>query len=742
MMRSVNIETMPLDVPTTTNQQPAAELFHVPQEWLANQQSLAESTNLALLTLGRNNEIIGETANNTSICESFLARPDKAPRCKEFCGRAREQALNAGTTVIYRCHAGLHCFAAPVEPEAKADSAVILGGRVFLSARAYREFVDNEQAEGSSDPAIFSNLKFTDEAELQHAARFILSQARDIFAQSAARQAVTQPAATPHDTARLQLVRPTETAEPDSPAEGWSATPHAPASVARIDQRPSFAVRNPAAWFNSPFDQGCREALRTVGTRYGIKSMALLMRRGEGLASVAASGPQRLRLIHARISPDDSLLARLRGHEARPKPLALDDYEIAFLVDDDELPVAEIGYAFPLFIGTELHGVLLTLDVRPDAEIRRQILEFSQSIIVPLEMARLRSELNERNQDGDEMRDFASHITTLSEGSQICSELLRKAVEVLGAERASLLTLDEKSQLLVFRESFGLSDEIVQTERLRPGEGIAGAVFESGEPLLVADLSLLEPNEENRWIIERVRNRFSSDEHAQSFISFPIQIGGRRIGVLNLMGAGFTERDLKWLEHIVPHAAAALDRLWLRQQAERFQLMSITDPLTGLVNRRYLDERFAEELRRSQRYYYPLSLLMIDIDWFKSYNDKFGHQAGDEVLQAVAQSLRDSLRQFDVAARYGGEEFCVVLPETDVTAAAVLAERLRSQIETDFGSANPNVRRPITISIGVASLSHALHTTGQITRAADLALYAAKNQGKNCVVVYNAGYPI
>ncbi len=738
MMRSVNM--MPLDVPTTTNQQPATELFHVPQEWLATQPALAESTNLALLTLGRDDQIIGETANNTSICESFLARPDKARRCDEFCGRARTQALNAGTTITYRCHAGLHCFAAPVETAATADATVILGGRVFLSARDYREFVESEQAAGSSDPAIFSNLKFTDEAELQHAARFILSRARDIFAQ--ATEEAAQPPTTAHDTVRLQLVRPTATAETDSPAEGWSAPAHAPASVVRLDQHSSFAVRNPADWFNSPFDQGCREALRMVGTRHEIKSMALLMRRGESLASVAASGPQRLRLINARISPDDSLLARLRASEAHPKPLALDDFEIAFLMDDDELPVAEIGYAFPLFIGAELHGVLLTLDVRPEADTRRQILEFSQSIIVPLEMARLRSELSERNQAGAEMRDFASHITRLSEDSQICSELLRKAVEVLGAERASLLTLDEKSQLLVFRETFGLSDEIVQTERLRPGEGIAGAVFASGEPLLVADLSLLEPNDVNRWIIERVRNRFSPDAQARSFISFPIQVDGRRIGVLNLMGAGFTEHDLQWLDQIVPHAAAALDRLWLRQQAERFQLMSITDPLTGLVNRRYLDERFAEELKRSQRYYYPLSLLMIDIDWFKSYNDTFGHQAGDEVLQAVAQSLRGSLRDFDVAARYGGEEFCVVLPETDATAAAVLAERLRAQVENDFGPDSPTVRRPITISIGVASLSHALHTTGQITGAADQALYAAKNQGRNCVIMYNMTHPI
>jgi diguanylate cyclase (GGDEF)-like protein len=728
MMRSANTKMMPLDAPTTTN--PQTELPDVPHEWLETQRALARSTNLALVTIGRHNQITGRADNNTSICESFLARPDKARHCDQFCGRARERALRAGETITYRCHAGLHCFAAPLRDG--QDAPVIIGGRVFISARDYREFIDREQqSDVEADPAICRNLKFTDEAELLQAARSILSRAREIFEQFVA---PGQP--TDHrETAVLQLVKPPAISETDVQAK--DSVPSVSSGVARFDPRPAFTAKNIAAFFDSPFDQGCREALRTVGTRFNLSSMALLMRRGDGLAACAASGPQRLRLINARIGSDDSLLARLRAQSARPRALALSDYEIAFLVDDEELPVAEIGCAFPLFIGAELQGALLVLDARPDAENRRQILEFGQSIIVPLEMARLRNELSERTQAGAELRDFASHITLLSEASQICSELLHRAVEVLGAERASLLTFDEQSQLLIFRESFGLSDEIVQTERLRSGEGIAGAVFERGEPLLVPDLNLLDATEENRWIIERVRNRFSPDDRARSFISFPIQTGERRIGVLNLTGAGYDKADLKWLGSIVPHAAAALDRIYLRQQAERFQLMSVTDPLTGLVNRRYLDERFAEELKRSQRYYYPLSLLMIDIDWFKSYNDTFGHQAGDEALRAVAQCIRGSLRNFDVAARYGGEEFCIILPETDVTAAAVLAERLRVQIATEFGPDNPNVRRPLTISIGVASLSHALHTTGQITRAADQALYAAKSQGKNCVVVYN-----
>lgn len=732
MMRCTSTDMMPLNAPTSLEQQRAAGPPQARKEWLETQRVLARSTNLALVTIAPHNQIIGEAANDTSICQTFLQHPEKSRRCAEYCGRAHELATAARETIVYRCHAGLHCFAAPVNPNGQPEKLVVIGGRAFISARDYREFMEREQQIGAnSASSLCRNLKFADEAELKQAAQLVLSRAREIF--EAAQVNFSSGPSVAAEANVLPLIRPSSAnrakAEETDPRHRTNPQTEIPGPAASV-----LLPSNTATFFDSPFDQGCREALHTVSSRYGFRSMALLMRRGEQLVACAASGLQRLRLINACVKPGDALLLRMRAQSASPKSLVLSDEEIAFLIDDDELSAAEIGEIFPLFIGTELHGALLVLDARPDAETRHALLEFGQSIIVPLEMTRLRNELNERVQAGVEMRDFTSRITTLSEASQIYSEILRKAVEVLGAERASLLTLDEQSQLLTFRESFGLSEEVIQTEHLRPGEGIAGTVFERGEPLLVPDVNQLAVTAENMWILERVR--YKSDT-ARSFISFPIRIGDRRIGVLNLTGHGYNNADLKWLDSIIPHAAAALDRIHLREQADRFQLMSITDPLTGLVNRRYLDERFAEELKRSQRYYYPLSLLMIDIDAFKSYNDTWGHQAGDEVLRAVAQSIRGSLRNFDVAARYGGEEFCIVLPETDAPAAAVLAERLRAQVAADFGSDNPHIHRAITISIGVASLSHGLHTTRQITQAADEALYKAKNQGRNCVVVYN-----
>ena len=131
--------------------------------------------------------------------------------------------------------------------------------------------------------------------------------------------------------------------------------------------------------------------------------------------------------------------------------------------------------------------------------------------------------------------------------------------------------------------------------------------------------------------------------------------------------------------------AVAIDRTVLKDKAGEFEQLSVTDPLTGLLNRRYLEKRLVEEIQSSKRHRFPMSLLMVDVDDFKSYNDMFGHPAGDTALKIVASTLQDILRGDDVAARYGGEEFAVLLPQTASMEAAAIAERLRQRVEhTEF----------------------------------------------------------
>jgi diguanylate cyclase (GGDEF)-like protein len=161
-----------------------------------------------------------------------------------------------------------------------------------------------------------------------------------------------------------------------------------------------------------------------------------------------------------------------------------------------------------------------------------------------------------------------------------------------------------------------------------------------------------------------------------------------------------------------------------------------TDGLTGLYNRRAFQERLQQEVDRANRYHRPLSLIMIDIDHFKTYNDTHGHLQGDDILVEVARLLKQLSRASDIVARYGGEEFALILPETDRASAAALGKRLRGHIERHkFLGEEQLPGRVLTISVGIASYTPP-DSQEALLEAADVALYQAKRQGRNRVAVW------
>jgi diguanylate cyclase (GGDEF)-like protein len=185
--------------------------------------------------------------------------------------------------------------------------------------------------------------------------------------------------------------------------------------------------------------------------------------------------------------------------------------------------------------------------------------------------------------------------------------------------------------------------------------------------------------------------------------------------------SGTVERERRLLDH-----------------AESLRARSYVDGLTGIANRRYFDVALERELRRAQRMDSQLSLLLIDIDSFKAYNDHFGHQQGDTCLSTVAQALAAKLkRPADVAARYGGEEFAAILPDTSLEQARLHANAIREHVAGLALQHAPAAHWPmVTLSIGVASFDRErLHEVPALIEAADKALYAAKRSGRNRVVV-------
>ncbi len=173
----------------------------------------------------------------------------------------------------------------------------------------------------------------------------------------------------------------------------------------------------------------------------------------------------------------------------------------------------------------------------------------------------------------------------------------------------------------------------------------------------------------------------------------------------------------------------------LRDNVQASIEMAITDALTGLFNRRYMETHFAALVEQAASRNKPIAVLILDIDFFKSINDGHGHDAGDDVLREFALRIRKSIRNIDLACRYGGEEFVIVMPETDMAVATMVAERLRRRIATEpFAIQQGAKQLEVTLSIGIAALSGEGDTAATILKRADQALYRAKREGRNRVV--------
>ncbi len=164
--------------------------------------------------------------------------------------------------------------------------------------------------------------------------------------------------------------------------------------------------------------------------------------------------------------------------------------------------------------------------------------------------------------------------------------------------------------------------------------------------------------------------------------------------------------------------------------------LTVTDELTGIFNYRYFAEKLKEEQRRAARYDLPLSLIMLDIDWFKQFNDTYGHEVGNIVLKGITGVVKRCIRDVDIFCRYGGEEFVIILPQTPQIEVTRIGERIREQIDlSDFGGGDNIPQLRVTVSVGISSFPENGKSNEELLSMADTALYRAKGSGKNKVCV-------
>lgn len=306
-------------------------------------------------------------------------------------------------------------------------------------------------------------------------------------------------------------------------------------------------------------------------------------------------------------------------------------------------------------------------------------------------------------------------------------EIIKHLVE---CQAWSLLLLDEETNQLVFRSAFGEKTDKLDEIKLNLGEGVAGKVAETGQPMIVDDA-------EKCPYFNREIDRITKFK-TKNILAVPLKARGKIIGVFEIINKkgkenkDFSEKDLETVMLFLEPAAIALENAMLFQKTKELTLI---DDLTHLYNTRYLYQSLKNEIARGKRYGYPLSVLFLDLDGFKAVNDINGHLVGSSTLKIVAKILKEGIRTVDIASRYGGDEFTLILPNTDSEGAKIVAERLRERIENYHYEKELGVKIKLSASFGISVFPLHGDTPEILIQKADQAMYKVKETTKNAVYV-------
>ncbi|GMU60815.1 MAG: hypothetical protein AMXMBFR34_25780 [Myxococcaceae bacterium] len=393
-------------------------------------------------------------------------------------------------------------------------------------------------------------------------------------------------------------------------------------------------------------------------------------------------------------------------------------------------PAVKAIVAVPILEGGGLvRGVLVAdrLEAREFSEDDEKLLQvIAGEVLRAIEVERVMSYIRRSRDEKDRFFRAIEELNRAGSPEQVFLAVLESARQVAPLDFCAVTLVSEqnnqRAHRIVRMSGVTSTGRALEGRTFPDNNGLVANVVRYGAPLPGRDVGAMD-----RQII------FDDDTQIrglQSLKIFPLVAGSRILGTVvagSRKKAAFDSDELRMLEVIAIQAAQAVLRAQLYEQMER---MATTDGLTGLTNHRTFQSRFDEALATARRYGRKLSLILTDVDHFKSVNDTYGHPTGDQVLKGVARILKETARDTDVVARYGGEEFAIVMPETDAKGALVIAERIRERVMQELFQTEQGPLK-VTLSLGVATCPESSQGKQGLIDLADQCLYFAKRHGRN-----------
>jgi diguanylate cyclase (GGDEF)-like protein len=323
-------------------------------------------------------------------------------------------------------------------------------------------------------------------------------------------------------------------------------------------------------------------------------------------------------------------------------------------------------------------------------------------------------------------------LTSTLDLSEVLQTIMEKISSFFRPDTWSLLMVDDETGDLYFEIAIGEGAEALRHVRLKKSEGIAGWVATRGEPLVVPNVAA-DPRFAPR--LDEI-TKFQT----RSVVCVPVRGREKVLGVIELINyvaeLKLSEDDLFRLQALADYAAIAIENA---RYVQRIHELTITDDCTKLYNSRHLHSILDAEVYRSTRYQYEFSLIFIDLDYFKTVNDKYGHLVGSKLLSELGQLIKGHLRLIDFGFRYGGDEFVILLPQTPKRSAINVARRLHQLIGRHTFLQQEGINIRITASLGIASFPDDAQNKEDLIRLADHSMYMVKANHRNNIAVANQG---